>query len=448
MMLLGYSRQQLLFVLILPLLGIACREEHTIPAEQENTVLDSTYQVLADVYFWSDYLPAKENFYAQEVSSPEHMVALARTYSPVNPKTGIPTDRWSAAGKKEDWTKSLQGQFHDFGCTFRFLKEDDLRIALVQLRSAAGEAGLRRGTKVKFLNRISAVVANQLALLEQVSTQESLELITEEAGKYDTVVLKAKDYQFESTLDAKVFATPTAKVGYVHLQSFIKTTVEEFKTTLDNFYAQGVESIIVDLRYNGGGLVSAMEGVANLLAPAKASYQHMYSTKHNENYANFDSKVYFGSTSLSENIRSISFITSGNTASASEMLIQVLKPYVKVQVVGKTTHGKLMGMYTLPIREYIVAPVSYKVLNAEGEHDQFLGLTPDVYQNDDLEKDFVAAENCIGAALANASPDVPAPGGRRPAQPSGADDNLPQTELVQPHIIGGAIGPLPAALRK
>ena len=85
-------------------------------------------------------------------------------------------------------------------------------------------------------------------------------------------------------------------------------------------------------------------------------------------------------------------LTSGTTASASELVINGLKPYMDVVVIGENTFGKFYGSYLLydqndpPKHNWAIAPVVLKYANANGVTDFANGISPDIYLQDDLLK--------------------------------------------------------------
>ncbi len=93
------------------------------------------------------------------------------------------------------------------------------------------------------------------------------------------------------------------------------------------------------------------------------------------------------------------FITSRSSASASEVVINSLKPYVNVTIVGDTTHGKPAGMniwgYPFPSNsnpdpdyEYVFAPITFEYVNSAGEGRFYEGMVPDIMAADDITRDF------------------------------------------------------------
>ncbi|MDJ1497761.1 S41 family peptidase [Cytophagaceae bacterium DM2B3-1] len=397
-----YKFSQYLIIVFLAI--ISCRNESNEPQltnNQNESFNDSLFALIKETYFWESSLPPKTSFFTSDVITPADIVLKARTYSPKNPATDKNIDKWSTIISLADWSNSVEGKFDDFGCIFRFYSKDDLRIALVQPNSVAGQAGLRRGSKVYSINGIPANDTYGVQLETEIGSQRTIRLSLDYNGKDSLVTLNRTLYDFNPIISSNLFRTVNHTIGYLHIQSFMSSTVRVFKEKITGFQKQNIDALIIDLRYNGGGLISAMEELANVLAPASAQFKVMYSIKHNENYKEFNANTLFAGSDIKLNVKKIYFITTRNTASASEMLIHSLSPYMNIKKVGKPTYGKLMGMYTIPLHRYTLIPVSFMVFNSLGQHDNFMGLNPDIYQSDDLLNEFNEKEECIKAIIAD-----------------------------------------------
>jgi len=167
----------------------------------------------------------------------------------------------------------------------------------------------------------------------------------------------------------------------------------ELTNTINKFQDQGVKYLIVDLRYNGGGSVETCEKFSSMLAPLSANAKMMYTYKMNTALTEY----YTGKNeTFSTNFTKINtfepielyFIVSGNTASASELLINTLRPYYngKLFLIGGTTYGKPCGFWSTPIgytekqtttkEGYDLYAVSFETVNANNEGGYYAGMTP------------------------------------------------------------------------
>jgi hypothetical protein len=104
----------------------------------------------------------------------------------------------------------------------------------------------------------------------------------------------------------------------------------------------------------------------------------------------------------SVNLDRLYFIVSKATASASELLINNLKPYMNVQLVGNTTYGKPVGFYPIPVGDWYIFPVSFRTTNRNGEGNYFSGLNVNSRVADGLDKDWGdVTESCLANVIRN-----------------------------------------------
>jgi hypothetical protein len=162
-----------------------------------------------------------------------------------------------------------------------------------------------------------------------------------------------------------------------------------FSDIFSNFAAQQVSDVILDLRYNGGGYVTMQEKLANYLVPQEANGSIMMKQEFNDKYAaEFNSTDYFrklGSLNLSR----VFVIVSKSTASASELLINNLKPYLDVQILGPSkSYGKPVGYFPIPVADWYIFPVSFRTTNKNGEGSYFDGFSLNKQVADGLDKDW------------------------------------------------------------
>src|SRR5213075_171832 len=173
--------------------------------------------------------------------------------------------------------------------------------------------------------------------------------------------------------------------------SFLGDTTElynEFARVFNRFAASGITDLVVDLRYNGGGYVTVQEKLANWLAPSSANGQLMMKEQFNDKYPEYNTTDYFQKLGAL-NLTKIYFIVSHNTASASELLINNLKPFVDVQLVGPSkTYGKPVGFFPIPVGDWYIFPVSFRSTNKNAQGNYFNGMSVDSQQPDGLDKDW------------------------------------------------------------
>ncbi|HEY0900420.1 MAG TPA: S41 family peptidase, partial [Sphingobacteriaceae bacterium] len=222
-----------------------------------------------------------------------------------------------------------------------------------------------------------------------------------------------------------VIASGGRTIGYISFARF--SNPANAQSALDQVFSRfasaGVNSLVVDLRYNGGGYVSTAEYMANLIAPPRLNGATMFTEYFNETmrkgeaeilknqpltdengrqrFSNGRALTYFdvdysveGNTYKFEKkgalnaVEDVVFIVTGNTASASELVINSLRPHINVKIVGERTYGKPIGFFPINIDVYDVYYSMFQSRNSAGEGDYFQGLAPDASAPDDVTHDF------------------------------------------------------------
>ncbi|MBA7518796.1 hypothetical protein ES705_10869 [subsurface metagenome] len=151
--------------------------------------------------------------------------------------------------------------------------------------------------------------------------------------------------------------------------------------------ANNITQLIVDLRYNGGGYISLAQELAEIIIPAEKTGEEFFTAIHNDNVSsNYDTTFYFSENELNLDLDRVFFITTSRSASASELVINSLEPYMEVITIGSSTHGKPVGMYSFYFQDWLFAPVTIQLINSDGYGDYFNGLPPDCIAEDGLDK--------------------------------------------------------------
>ncbi len=189
------------------------------------------------------------------------------------------------------------------------------------------------------------------------------------------------------------------KIGYMVYNFFANgETVDSHEydellmETLARIKAKGATEMILDLRYNGGGPVSTAIALASALVKdrstkdvlAKAEYNDLLQREYKENHYFID-KIKFGRKEIpvpALNLPRLYVLVSRYSASASEFIINGLKPYMDVILIGETTYGKNVGSWNIsdkddPKNNWSLQPITVKFYNSEGKSDFSNGFTPD-----------------------------------------------------------------------
>ncbi|AIM38681.1 hypothetical protein KO02_19745 [Sphingobacterium sp. ML3W] len=204
-------------------------------------------------------------------------------------------------------------------------------------------------------------------------------------------------------------------ISYLAIHEFPQ--LREIKSDLDEIFSeisiQSPNTIVIDLRYNQGGYIETVEYLANLIASSKLKGKVMYTESYNPTLQSGKAKIlkhqpytdsngnsviingrqanmadvdysekgntyYFDKKNNLESVKNIYFITSGTTASASELLISLFKPYYDVKLVGQKTFGKPVGFFAVNIDKYVTYMSSFLIKNANGWSNYFDGMQPNI----------------------------------------------------------------------
>ena len=373
------------------------------PTVTTDKVKDSSLLYARDIYLWYNQIPS--TFNAQSYADPNKIMEAIRAYS-IEPGFTTPVDRWSFAYKQKDWDNVSSGVSQDFGLNIFFRNTTDLRVKHVEKASPAGKAGIMRGWRITKINGNTKIDTDNIPFIVENIFNSATSTITfaKPDGTTTDLTLTASTYQENPIVLDTVYTTGTKKVGYLVFNSFLGDTTQiynGFQSAFTKFAQQNVEDVIVDLRYNGGGYVSVQDKLANYLVNTAANGNIMMTEKFNDKYSTqFNSTTRF-SKKGSLNLSRVFFIVSDNTASASELLINNLKPYLTVKLVGPSnTYGKPVGYFPIPVGDWYVFPVSFRSTNKNGEGNYFAGLPVDSKVADGLDKNWGdVGESCLASAL-------------------------------------------------
>jgi hypothetical protein len=298
-------------------------------------------------------------------------------------------------GKDRGWsyvtTVSQTQQFYGAGQSVGFgivalVRGSQLFLGDVIGGSAAADAGFVRGDEILRIGDTAAalvpvadlIAAGTLSGAYGPSTAGVTRVfeVRTQAGATEQRTVTKRAYSIDPVpAVAIVPRTGSAPAGYLALRTFIGTAEAPLRQAFADFQAQGVTDVVVDLRYNGGGLVSLAELLADLLGRDQAG-KLMYSMQFNARHASSGTTTFFGAVGGAMAPARIAFVTSGATASASELVPNVLDPYVSVALVGGQTYGKPVGQISFqdPSCDLALFLISFRLVNSAGDADYYGGL--------------------------------------------------------------------------
>ena len=295
----------------------------------------------------------------------------------------------------------------DFGIEVFFRAEGDLRVRLVERNSPSGLAGIQRGWKITRLDGNSNITTgNANYIIDKVYNSTSTSFTFQKPdGASVNMTINAGHYNTQPVYLDSVYNVGGKKIGYLVFNSFLGNTTDistQFARVFNRFASEGVTDVVVDLRYNGGGYVSVAEQLANYLVKASANGGVMMRQVYNASNAQHNETTYFRKTG-GLNLDDIYFIVGRSTASASELVINNLKPYMDVKLLGTSnTHGKPVGFFPIPVGDWYIFPVSFRTTNRNGEGSYFNGLPINAQVADGLDKNWGdITEASLASAIRN-----------------------------------------------
>lgn len=387
-------------LLVCALFGSSCtKEEDDVPAvDPENEVNTWIYKTMADYYLWNDevekmkpdYSLPPEEFFASLLSEEDGAI--------VNDQKLV----FSYIEKKGEATKSSIDASDTYGFDFASLKNGNLYYAWVISvlpDSPAAKAGIKRGDWIVAVNSNSPNISNMNVLLKGGK-------VTFQLARYDqatkafiasgqVAVEASRTVEDTPFLKDSVYHMNGKHIGYLMYASFTSgpadndlTYDNQMKQLFAEFKSQQVNEFVLDLRYNGGGLVSSAQLLASLLAPAGALGKTFCEMEYNDRHQRENQTLLMKSSSeLSNanlNLKRLYVLVGTPTASASEAVINCLIPYMtraNITLIGEKTVGKRVGSVTFGEKEkydWLLHPIVLRIYNANREANYANGFTPDI----------------------------------------------------------------------
>lgn len=389
----------------------------TAPAELE--VEDFLYRAMSDIYLYKDEVAvlADDYFdsetekinYLESFSSPE---ALFDKLKFSQDKFSYLIEDHREENRMSSSTERSTGM--SFGLvTYCNTCTDVLGyVRLVLPNTPAAEKGVERGM---FFNRVDGqqlTTSNINTLLNKSSFTIGLAKIEESTviELDETISLSMQDFEKNPVVISKTLDVNGSKVGYLFYDNFDMEYDEELNNAFADFKAAGVTDLILDLRYNGGGSVRSATDLAAMITGQfegklfmKERWNDSYQRYYEQNdpgslLNNFNSTIRTGTAINSLNLGRVYVLTTSASASASELIINGLDPYIDVIHIGDVTTGKFQASVTIydspnfsedhsdlnTSHHYAVQPLVLKSLNANDISDYVNGLNPDVDLKEDL----------------------------------------------------------------
>ncbi len=407
-------------------------EQPTTPTNKETTEeqqrrkkVEATLSYLKNdimkvYYFWYDQIPDVSFNYKTDIYDFFDSMLVSN-------------DRWSWMIDGPSYIADETGiSYGTFGASMSQLSDYSIAVRYVYPDGPFAKAGVRRGWVMDSLDGKSVLgywlhtqkmVEKLNEILFSPSSTESHSFVFKdtEGGDHECEITAAETLVTRPCLEKKIFTAEdypglNEPVGYFHYLSFKadndangKSMLADIAEPMEYFALNGVKTLIVDLRYNGGGDSRASDTLVSYLAPASADGQVYVHRTHNNKLSVYNTKQTVHIAQNSPGFEHLYFITGSGSASASEMVLNGLKPIADVHHVGQVTYGKPNGMYVFTYPEspksdysdleYVFLPICFYNNNGNGDYIPDTGLVPDEEIKDDLLHDFGPEEENIAACL-------------------------------------------------
>jgi C-terminal processing protease CtpA/Prc len=416
-------------------------------------------------------------------------------------KTNEPTtsgsfkDNFHFTQSTEEYNKRTQsGVSSGYGISWEYVSPSSPRRLIVRYTepsSPAAIASVSRGYELKeidgidFINTTSQTEVDKInAALSPADPGQNFNFVfSDTAGKVLLETnLTSANIELQPVQNVKVIDTTAGKMGYIQFNSFIRTGQAGLISGFQEFVDQGISELVIDMRYNGGGLLAMASQVAYMVAgSAQTNNLNFETLQFNDKYPNVDpvtgntlqptpfytreidwtTNTFTNNTLPSVALTRVFILATDNTCSASEAVINGLRGIdVEVVLIGDTTCGKPFGFYATDNCSTTYFTIQFQGVNAKGfgEYsngfspvfspvfdDQLLGCTI----NDDFTQDLGSDDEALLAAAISYAETGLCPVQNKPAskmvkiQDSGIAIKTPNTFLESIKIITPISEPLP-----
>lgn len=389
----------LLFPALAILLFVSCKEDELKPSSQVLEINEFIWKNMNELYLWNDYIPQNLDR-TNEFDAEQYFEKLLFK----------PTDRWSfITDDYQGLINSFKGIEKTFGHNFKLflLPSSNEIVGIVKYvvpNSPADLAEINRGDKFYKVNGTTITSANYRELLfEQDNYQLSF-------GEFDSdgqilplgdKILSAVVIAENPILIHKTIDFEGDKIGYLSYNQFIRDYNDSLVNVFREFKNDNITNLVLDLRYNPGGSINTAILLSSMIAPAAVvQNQEVYSRlmwndkikqtilqDEGEESDNLISK--FVTPEVNLNLDKIYILITSNSASASELIINCLDPYMDVILIGaENTTGKYVGSITVNDPDgnhnWAMQPIVLKTANAFGVSDYSNGFSPQYQIEDDF----------------------------------------------------------------
>lgn len=365
-------------ILSLSLFLASCGEDRREEAQKLQEVQTWIYTEMSQWYLWNESMPSKTklNFFEEPTKFFKNLL------SPLDGRNKVPFSYIEKSITSNTRSISQTEYSHGFDFIFATINNGKEYVAVVTYaapNSPATESDLRRGD---IITRIDKEPVSRTNILSLVGGPEKKLRIERDRIEYDIILSSARKIEDNPVYEVKKFNSNT--IGYLMYNHFTPGDRDKFNNSLRDASVQlkGVDKLILDLRYNNGGSISSAELLMSLFGPKEALDKTVGYTEYNKTVnkkQNITTSSKLLKNGVNTDIREIYVLTSQSTASASELIINSLRTYIPVYVIGDITVGKNVGSIGFDKNEWHMQPIVCKIFNNKKQSDYDEGFAPGYY---------------------------------------------------------------------
>jgi len=323
------------------------------------------YELFQTEYYWAE--ETEKNFDYSTYTSPQSLINALK-----NKK-----DRWSFSVTKKDYENITTQKSGGFG----FRCQDvsiGCHVTYVRIDSPADKVGLKRGDVITEIDNTNATHTNIYNKGKELEKLVNFSILRKNSNEKCNCSVTPRDYTFKVAKGKTLLTPKNEKVGYFRLDSFMgaEKIVNQIDEAFNNFKKENIKKLVIDLRYNGGGSVTVASKLLDKLTTTLANKEQC-TLAWNDDFKQNNSTYRFVKENNSLNLEQIIFLTTQGSASASELVISAMKPYLSSEnlvIIGDRTHGKPVGMGGRKGGDYYYFLINFVVKNSLGFYDYFEGL--------------------------------------------------------------------------
>ncbi|WP_281322516.1 S41 family peptidase [Flavobacterium aestivum] len=389
----------------------SCEDMDDVAAPENLEVNDFIWKGLNLYYLWQADVPdladnrfanqADLNAFLRGYPTPEALFDALRVSKSIDRFSWIVSDYRELEGMLQGTTKN---DGVDFGLYRKSSNPEEIFgwVRYIIPNSDASTKAIKRGDIFYAVNGTQLTASNYQTLLLN-SENYTLNLADYNNGQITpngkSVTLTKTELSENPILVNNVIEASGHKIGYLMYNGFYPNYDSQLNDAFATLKSQGITDLVLDLRYNGGGSVQTATRLASMITGQftdKIFSKQKWNAKINAYFESEDPEALNniftnniqGTPINSLNLTKIYILTTKSTASASELVINGLKPYIDVVQIGDITTGKNVGSITIydsptfgkenrnPNHRYAMQPIVLKIVNANDFGDYFNGLTP------------------------------------------------------------------------